>query len=53
MARLVPVDADATAPHVTDAQGWLKDDDPFFTMIDTIVADRETHHPRALRPADH
>ena len=23
MARLVPVDADATAPHVADVQGWL------------------------------
>jgi len=53
MARLVPVDADTAAPHVADAQGWLEDDDPFFTMIDTIMADRETHHPRALRPADH
>ena len=53
MARLVPVDVDTAAPHVADAQGWLEDDDPFFTTIDTIVADRETHHPRALRPADH
>jgi len=53
MARLVPIDADATAPHIADAQGWLEDDDPFFATIDTIVAERETHHPRALRPADH
>jgi prevent-host-death family protein len=53
MARLVPVDADATAPHVAGAQGWLEDVDPFFTTIDTIVADRETHHPCALRPAEH
>jgi prevent-host-death family protein len=53
MARLVPVDADTAAPHIADARGWLEDGDPFFTTIDTIVADRETHHPRALRPADH
>jgi prevent-host-death family protein len=53
MARLVPVDADIVAPHVADAQGWLEDDDPFFTTIDNIVAARETHHPRALRPTDH
>ena len=53
MARLVPIDADTTAPHIADAQGWLEDDDPFFTTIDTIVADREAHHPRALRPTDH
>jgi len=53
MARLVPIDVDTTALHVADVQGWLEDDAPFFTTIDTIVADRETHRPRALRPADH
>jgi prevent-host-death family protein len=53
MARLVPVDADTAAPHVADAQGWLEDDDSFFTTIVTIVADREIHPPRALRSADH
>jgi hypothetical protein len=53
MARLVPVDTGTAAPHVADTQGWLEDDDPFFTMIDAIVADRETHHPRVLRPTDH
>jgi prevent-host-death family protein len=52
MARLVPVNADAAAAHVAATQAWLEDDNPFFTTIDTIVADRETHHPRALRPAD-
>jgi prevent-host-death family protein len=52
MARLVPIDADTAAPHVADAQGWLEDDDPFFPTIDRIVAERETHHPRVLRPAD-
>jgi prevent-host-death family protein len=53
IARLVPVDANAAVPHIADAQGWLKDDDPFFTTIETIRADREAHHPRALRPVDH
>jgi prevent-host-death family protein len=53
MARLVPVNTDTAAPHVADAQGWLEDDDPFFTTIDAIVTDRETHHPRVLRPTDH
>ena len=53
MARLVPVDANAAVPHIADAQGWLKDDDPFFTTIETIGVDREAHHPRALRPVDH
>jgi prevent-host-death family protein len=53
MARLVPVDSDTAAPHVADAQGWLEEEDPFFTTIDTIVADRETHRPRALGLTDH
>ena len=53
MARLVPVDVDTAAPHVATAQGWLEDEAPFFTTIDTIVAERETHHPRDLRPTDH
>ena len=53
MARLVPVDADTAIPHIADVQGWLEEDDPFFATIDTIVAEREVRHPRALRPADH
>ncbi|HEY5866537.1 MAG TPA: type II toxin-antitoxin system prevent-host-death family antitoxin [Candidatus Tectomicrobia bacterium] len=53
MARLVPLEAETVAPHVADVQGWLEDDDPFFITIDTILADRESHHPRALRPAGH
>jgi prevent-host-death family protein len=53
MAQLVPVSADTAAPHVADAQGWLEDDAPFFTTIATIVADRETHHPHALRSEGH
>ena len=52
MARLVPIDAGAAAPHIADAQGWLEDDDAFFNTIDSIVANRETHHPRVLRSAD-
>ena len=48
MARLVPVDTEAIVPHIADVQGWLEDDDAFFTTIDTIVADRETHRPRTL-----
>jgi prevent-host-death family protein len=53
MARLIPVDADTATLHVADAQGWLEDDDPFFTTIDTNVTDRQAHHTRALWPADH
>src|SRR5262252_4967501 len=53
MARLVPVDAYTAAPHVADVEGWLADEDPFFTTTDAIVADRENHYPHALRRADH
>src|SRR6266487_903204 len=52
MARLVPIDMEATAPHVADIQGWLEDDDAFFATMDAIVADRETHLPRTLRHTD-
>jgi prevent-host-death family protein len=52
MARLVPIDMEATAPHVADVQGWLEDDDAFFATMDAIVADRETHLPRTLRQTD-
>jgi hypothetical protein len=52
MARLAPVDADTAARDVADAQAWLDDDTPFFTTINTIVADRETHHAGDLQPAD-
>ena len=53
IARLGPVDSDTAAPHIADAQGWLEEDDPFFTTIDTIVADREVHNPRPLQDTDH
>ena len=52
MARLVPVDVEATVPHVADVQGWLEDDDTFFATMDAIVADREAHLPRTLRHTD-
>ena len=48
MAKLVPVGPDEEKPHVADAQGWLDDDDEFFTTIETIVAQRGKHVPRIL-----
>ena len=46
MARLIP--AEGSDMHLSDARGWLEDDDPFFDAIDRIVKDRSMHLPRIL-----
>jgi prevent-host-death family protein len=46
MARLVP--ADEINLHLSNAKGWLEDDDPFFTDIDRIIQDRARHLPRTV-----
>ena len=46
MARLVP--ADEIGNHLSEARGWLEDDDPFFETIDRIVRARPRHIPRIL-----
>lgn len=46
MARLVPSsEREDKPPRV---EGWLEADDPFFEVMDGIVADRETHLPRVF-----
>jgi prevent-host-death family protein len=47
MARLVP--ADEINMHLSNAKGWLEDDDPFFESIDRIIQERSKHVPRILR----
>ena len=47
MARLVP--ADELNMHLSNAKGWLEDDDPFFEAIDRIIQERSKHVPRILR----
>jgi prevent-host-death family protein len=47
MARLVP--ADEIDNHLSNARGWLEDDDPFFETIDRIIQERSKHVPRILR----
>ncbi len=47
MARLVP--ADAIDMHLSNAKGWLDNNDPFFEEIDRIVQERSMHPPRTLR----
>ena len=51
MAKLVPVSTPETAPRLADAQGWLRDDNPFFEGIEQIVAERTRHPPRAYAAA--
>ena len=47
MARLVP--ADEAHTHLSDAKGWLADDDPFFDTIHKIIRDRSKHVPRIIK----
>jgi prevent-host-death family protein len=47
MARLVP--ADDINMHLSQARGWLENDDPFFDEIDRIIQDRTKHVPRVLK----
>jgi prevent-host-death family protein len=48
MAKLVPIGLEEEKPHIADAQGWLEEDDAFFSTIDEIVAERDQHVPRVL-----
>ena len=47
MARLVP--ADEIDNHLSNARGWLEDDDSFFEDIDRIIRKRSRHVPRILK----
>ena len=47
MARLVP--ADEIDKHLSEAKGWLENDDPFFDAIDGILKERTKHVPRILK----
>lgn len=45
MARLVPVET-TRRRTLAGVKGWLDDDDPFFTIIEDIVASRHARRPR-------
>jgi prevent-host-death family protein len=45
IARLVPLDGGARS-HLARVKGWLDDDDPFFAVVDEIVAARARHPAR-------
>jgi len=46
MARLVPSTDREDKP--SRVEGWLEADDPFFEIMDGVVADRWTHLPRVF-----
>ena len=41
MARLIP--AAENDRHLSTAQGWLENDDPFFEIMDRVVDNRSNH----------
>jgi prevent-host-death family protein len=45
MAQLVPV-SEAKRPHPADIKGWLDENDPFFRIMDEILAERHSRLPR-------
>lgn len=48
MAKLVPAEV-PEASYLDGVKGWLDDDDPFFQVIDDIVASRSRHAPRVFQ----
>ena len=52
VAKLVPAVQEEHAGHLANVQGWLEDDDPFFSAIDDIVEGRHGHRPRVVAEKD-
>lgn len=49
VAKLVPVGPEEQVGHLANVQGWLEDDDPFFSAIEEIVEARHRHIPRIVQ----
>jgi prevent-host-death family protein len=49
LAVLLPPQEASKEDHLSKVQGWLEEDDPFFTIMDRIVSDRKKHVPRILK----
>lgn len=47
IAQVLP--PEGAPARLSEAQGWLDDSDPFFSIIGNIVADRTKHLPRAWK----
>jgi len=48
MALLVPVEDVGEERHLSEVNGWLENDDPFFSVLNEIMEDRRNHKPRVL-----
>lgn len=46
IAQLCPYSGES--PHPGRVRGWLDDSDPFFSIMEGIVKDRQNHTPRSL-----
>jgi prevent-host-death family protein len=47
MARLIP--AAENDRHLSNAKGWLEDDDPFFEVMNRVVYNRSNHGTGILK----
>ena len=52
VAKLMPAVGEDEPVHLADVQGWLDEDDPFFSAVDEIVEARFLHQPRTFRGVD-
>lgn len=50
MVRLIP--AAENDRHLSNAKGWLDDDDPFFTVLHRVVGNRSNHSSRTVLGKD-
>ena len=48
VAKLIPAGQEEQAGHLANVQGWLEDNDPFFSAIDEIIEARHGHRPRVV-----
>ncbi|SRR6266540_5152112 len=49
VAKLVPVEEGrGKSCRLLQAKGWLEEDDPFLSAVDSAVAARRQHRPRVL-----
>ncbi len=49
LAMIVPSAGEPGEDHLSKVQGWLEESDPFFSIVDQIVRERETHISRISR----
>ena len=49
MAKLVPPTFTENVRHLGNVKGWLDADDPYFALLEQVLATRARHVPRVLR----